>query len=126
MWEMPIYEFHCPVCNHQFSELVQVGKIAPCPACGEEKPSRRLSKFVTLRNRPPSAVDAPAVPSATSSHANTFRNCTIKNCHTGVKIGPGAHMISHDLRVEDTQIAVDNEGVFEDTGTVIRNSDGEL
>lgn len=31
---MPIYDFKCRGCGHEFEELVKVGQSADCPVCG--------------------------------------------------------------------------------------------
>lgn len=46
---MPIYEFRCNRCGHQFEELVgwrdvEEGKVQ-CPNCGSREVERRLSLF---------------------------------------------------------------------------------
>jgi putative FmdB family regulatory protein len=30
---MPIYEYRCRACNHQFEKLVKVDETPPCPEC---------------------------------------------------------------------------------------------
>ena len=43
---MPMYEYKCPDCGHQFEELVSSGtETVPCPKCGSEKPDRLISTF---------------------------------------------------------------------------------
>ena len=51
---MPIYEYNCPKCKHEFEVLFRRAGDAPrtCPECGEGKPRKRLSSF---------AVSSPAV-----------------------------------------------------------------
>ena len=40
---MPVYEFKCDACGAEFEELVVPGATAPCPACGNERVTRRFS-----------------------------------------------------------------------------------
>lgn len=42
---MPIYEYQCARCGHQFETLVmgQTDAPAECPKCGHKEVSRRLS-----------------------------------------------------------------------------------
>lgn len=41
---MPIYEYACRACGHDFEEWVRKEAMsAPCPACGSEDVGRRLS-----------------------------------------------------------------------------------
>ena len=40
---MPIYEYKCQHCGHEFEELVKVGQTPPCPGCNAADPERQLS-----------------------------------------------------------------------------------
>ncbi|MBZ0258485.1 zinc ribbon domain-containing protein [bacterium] len=43
---MPIFEYRCEKCNHQFEELVfSRHDVPPCPSCGHEKVEKQLSTF---------------------------------------------------------------------------------
>jgi putative FmdB family regulatory protein len=45
---MPLYEYHCSDCEKDFEEFRSLeNRDAPakCPACGGEKPQRKLSLF---------------------------------------------------------------------------------
>jgi putative FmdB family regulatory protein len=45
---MPIYEYECIRCNHIFERIMKVGEEAPaCPACGANRPRRRIAPFGT-------------------------------------------------------------------------------
>ncbi|MCS7192068.1 MAG: zinc ribbon domain-containing protein [Armatimonadetes bacterium] len=49
--QMPIYEFRCSQCGHEFEDLVswrdiEEGKVE-CPNCGSKDVRRRLSLFAT-------------------------------------------------------------------------------
>ena len=42
---MPIYEFQCATCQHEFEELVRNAKEkVSCPGCGGKKVARLLSR----------------------------------------------------------------------------------
>lgn len=42
---MPMYEFQCPGCNHEFEDLVKNAKEkVECPECGHRKVERLLSR----------------------------------------------------------------------------------
>ncbi len=45
---MPIYEYHCPTCNHKFDKLQPMNAAgADCPVC--EQPARRaISVFAAI------------------------------------------------------------------------------
>lgn len=44
---MPLYEFRCRKCNHQFETIVFASDTEPvtCPKCKAKKPERLLSIF---------------------------------------------------------------------------------
>lgn len=43
---MPIYEYGCTACGHEFEELVFSGDAAPkCPKCNDSDVQRLLSRF---------------------------------------------------------------------------------
>lgn len=47
---MPIYEYRCAACGHEFSRFERIGaepKGAECPACHEARAERQLSTFAS-------------------------------------------------------------------------------
>lgn len=40
---MPIYEYKCRSCHHQFEKLVKAGETPVCPACQQSEPERLFS-----------------------------------------------------------------------------------
>lgn len=40
---MPIYEYACEQCNHEFETLVHSGESVRCPECDSDRLVRRLS-----------------------------------------------------------------------------------
>jgi putative FmdB family regulatory protein len=42
---MPIFEFQCRACHHQFEALVRTGEHAACPSCASGDLERLLSMF---------------------------------------------------------------------------------
>lgn len=46
---MPLYEYHCPDCAHEFEQFVRssVTTDTQCPRCGSHKVERRFSAFAT-------------------------------------------------------------------------------
>lgn len=43
---MPIYEYDCTACNHQFETIRKIsdGPLTTCPACGQDNLTKRISK----------------------------------------------------------------------------------
>ena len=59
---MPLYEYSCPACGHQFEELVRAAdadKVA-CPKCKTRKTRRNLSTFGVSMAPSRSGGSAPA------------------------------------------------------------------
>ena len=40
---MPIYEYKCQACSHQFELLVRSGTVPACPSCGADQLDRLIS-----------------------------------------------------------------------------------
>ncbi len=58
---MPIYEYRCEACEHEFEELVRGSDDeVRCPACGADRVGRRLSVFAfrSVGSTRPSASSA--------------------------------------------------------------------
>ncbi|MBW2566638.1 MAG: zinc ribbon domain-containing protein [Deltaproteobacteria bacterium] len=64
---MPLYEFSCPKCKHQFERIVFASDKEPieCPKCGASKPERLLSVFSS--NTSPQGAGASVPSSCTPS-----------------------------------------------------------
>ena len=43
--QMPLYEFECQSCGHEFEALVRGTESPVCPSCGRDKLQRLLSAF---------------------------------------------------------------------------------
>ncbi len=43
---MPIYEYRCRNCDHEFEELVRSDQKVVCPACGADQ--QRLEKLISI------------------------------------------------------------------------------
>ena len=51
---MPLYDFRCRACGHEFEAMAPVGGTAACPECGTADAERRLTAFAgpfTIRPR---------------------------------------------------------------------------
>lgn len=44
---MPIYEYRCEACDHEFEELVRGDEAVACPRCAAERARKKLSTFAT-------------------------------------------------------------------------------
>jgi putative FmdB family regulatory protein len=42
---MPIFDFECRQCGHEFEALVRTGDVPSCPKCKSEELKRLLSNF---------------------------------------------------------------------------------
>lgn len=47
---MPLYEYACKECSHEFEALVRAGEAPECPACHATALERRLSVFAAHTN----------------------------------------------------------------------------
>ena len=55
---MPLYEYVCRQCGHQFEVLVRGGEAPECPACHGQELERRLSVFAARTAAAPSSFAA--------------------------------------------------------------------
>lgn len=76
---MPIYEYRCESCEHDFEELVfSTTASVPCPSCGSEDVARKLSVFAFRST----GSDRPSASSAHSSCGSCHSgNCSGCSCH---------------------------------------------
>ena len=63
---MPLYDFHCRACGHEFEALVRPPATPQCPACQSEDLERLLSTFIA-------SSDEQRQKSAASSRARQIR-----------------------------------------------------
>ena len=75
---MPIYEYACKECQHEFEALVSGSQKAECPKCASKKLAPKLSVF---------AVSAPSGNAKAAPRAGGCGNC-------GDPRGPGACSIN--------------------------------
>ena len=60
--DMPIFEYVCQQCNHQFEAIILGTQKAACPKCESKRLSQQLSSFA-VRGEKSQKSDAPASPS---------------------------------------------------------------
>lgn len=59
---MPIYEYACQTCGHDFEALVRSDTVPACPSCHSTDLAKKLSVFATAMATAESASAAPALP----------------------------------------------------------------
>ena len=72
---MPIYEYACTRCGHEFETLVRSGAVPDCPSCHSTELAKRLSVFATAGS---TAVATPAAgPCGACGHPDGPGACTL-------------------------------------------------
>lgn len=74
---MPIFEYACADCGHEFEALVRSDTVPECPACHSTKLSKQLSVFATAQT----VAEAPAMaagPCGTCGHPDGPGSCTMQ------------------------------------------------
>ncbi len=72
---MPIYEYSCKQCNHQFETLVRSGSTPDCPSCNSTDLEKKLSVFATAGAAPEAA---PAIgPCGSCGHPGGPGSCAL-------------------------------------------------
>jgi putative FmdB family regulatory protein len=65
---MPIYEYACNKCGHEFETLVRSGTVPDCPGCRSTDLAKKLSVFATAASTAEAAPVA-AGPCGSCGHA---------------------------------------------------------
>ena len=60
---MPIYEYACRQCGHEFETLVRANALANCPSCSSAQLDKKLSLFRTGGTAAEPASSSGAAPS---------------------------------------------------------------
>lgn len=72
---MPLYDYACTACAHEFEEMNSEGQPAPvCPSCGSKDTQRRLSAPGIKRNAAPFKV-GPRLPMAPTRGGGPCGGC---------------------------------------------------
>jgi putative FmdB family regulatory protein len=53
---MPIYEYACRKCGHEFETLVRSDSVPDCPSCRSTELEKKLSLFATAASGPEPAA----------------------------------------------------------------------
>jgi putative FmdB family regulatory protein len=77
---MPIFEYVCKECQHQFEALVYGNAKAACPKCQSKKLEPKLSVFaVSAKGSSASSSPMPAGPCGSCGHPDGPGSCAWKN-----------------------------------------------
>ena len=73
---MPIYEYACSQCGHQFETLVRTGTVPDCPQCRSTELTKKLSVFATAKSSADAVTHAPGG-CASCPHAGPSGPCGV-------------------------------------------------
>lgn len=73
---MPIYEYACNQCGHEFETLVRAGTDPDCPSCRSADLARKLSVFAT-KGSAAEAGSVAAGPCGTCGNPNGPGSCAL-------------------------------------------------
>ena len=81
---MPIYEYHCPPCDHTFETLIRgTGDVAHCPKCGTIDVSKQFS--VPAAAQANGGTQSGGLPISNPSMGNPFGGgCGSGGCGSGM------------------------------------------
>jgi putative FmdB family regulatory protein len=74
---MPIFEYACHDCGHQFETLVRSGTVAACPGCGSTALGKLLSVFATQGSDAGAAPQPAFGPCGTCGHPDGPGSCAV-------------------------------------------------
>ncbi|MEZ5320041.1 MAG: zinc ribbon domain-containing protein [Vicinamibacterales bacterium] len=70
---MPLYDFRCRACGHEFEALVRPGHEPGCPACASADLERLLSSFaVSYKEKTQAAAKSKRQKQATQAHRDNI------------------------------------------------------
>ncbi|MFO1396112.1 MAG: zinc ribbon domain-containing protein [Burkholderiales bacterium] len=74
---MPIYEYACNGCGHEFETLVRTGTTPDCPTCHSTDLAKKLSVFAAGKSE--SAQSALPGPCGSCGHPNGPGACALRD-----------------------------------------------
>lgn len=90
---MPIYDYHCEECEHEFEFLVEGDAIVTCSHCESKKVNRQLNVIESLRS---------VRSSQTGGTSMLGVGCDLPQCGSGEVLDSGdTNPVSHKLRFEE-------------------------
>jgi len=75
---MPIYEYACQHCGHEFEALVRQSTVPQCPSCQSTALDKRLSVFATAGATPERAPALAAGPCGSCGHPDGPGACRLQ------------------------------------------------
>jgi putative FmdB family regulatory protein len=70
---MPIFEYACRSCGHEFETLVRAAETPGCESCGSEELEKKLSVFAAQKGE----TQAAPAPCGTCGHPGGPGSCAI-------------------------------------------------
>ena len=74
---MPLYEYQCRSCRHQFELLVRESTTLECPACHGDQLEKQLSVFAVTTGGQSRAMPAGPGPCGSCGHPDGPGSCSI-------------------------------------------------
>jgi putative FmdB family regulatory protein len=75
---MPIYEYVCSNCGHEFETLVRSGSVPDCPSCHATELEKKLSVFATHGSSSTREAQPAAGPCSTCGHPDGPGACALQ------------------------------------------------
>jgi putative FmdB family regulatory protein len=70
---MPLFDYRCTACRHEFEALVRGGVTPPCPACGSAALEKLPSLFAVDSDSTRTTARAKSMPKAVGTHREKER-----------------------------------------------------
>jgi putative FmdB family regulatory protein len=74
---MPLYEYHCTSCEHDFELLVRESTELKCPSCAGTELEKQLSVFAVGADSPKSVPSAAPAPCGSCGHPGGPGSCSV-------------------------------------------------
>ena len=76
---MPIYEFACQSCGHEFETLTRASQAPECPSCHSHTLEKKLSVFATASSTDSKAAALPAGACGSCGHPGGHGACAFQH-----------------------------------------------
>ena len=74
---MPIFEYICQQCHHEFEAIVLGSQKAACPKCESKRLSQQLSSFAVGGEKSPAAASSPGSACGTCGDPRGLGSCSM-------------------------------------------------